>query len=445
MASAEELRPLIAQPREDLSVEYKEWLDLSCNEHKATLAKAAIALANHGGGYIVIGFAETGETLESVTKPEDTPASSQDTVNNAINRYAEPEFQCEMYYVSHPDSGVSHPVILVPRNLDVPVMSRRRCQDVIEQNRCYIRKPGPKSETPHTSEEWRTLLNRCVRANRGDLLDAIRTIMTGSVEIQTGRPVAIDELHAFSIAAHDRWNELLSDEPDGSLVRFPHGYYEMAFSLIGAAEASTLSEIKSRLHIARRTRLSGWPPFTEMQVPEWAPYAHEDFVEAWFGRAGPDGQRFGESYDYDFWRASLDGSLYTLRGYLEDGQADGAGVSFYHTLPILCIGEGMLFAHRYAETFKEVDQLAVRCRFTGLKGRRLCSAPWESRSILVRDYISNTDEVVLTAQITLQQIEDNLAEVIHSFLGRLYEKFSFFELPNRLVARRIREMLSEGF
>ena len=65
MPSIRELQPLISEPREDLGVEYKDWLDLTTNEHKATLAKAAIALANHGGGFIVIGFAEQGAELYS--------------------------------------------------------------------------------------------------------------------------------------------------------------------------------------------------------------------------------------------------------------------------------------------------------------------------------------------------------------------------------------------
>ena len=159
-----------------------------------------------------------------------------------------------------------------------------------------------------------------------------------------------------------------------------------------------------------------------MQVSVWAPYAHEDFVEAWFGRPTPNGQRFGELHNYDFWRASLDGRLYTVRGYLEDGQGDRPGVVVYDGLPILSIGEGLLFTSRFAETFDDVDEIAVWCRFTGLEGRRLVSAPWESGRLLVRNYISGTDEVTLTAQVPIRQIKNNLAEVIHALLRRLYEK-----------------------
>ena len=311
MASIEDLRPLITEPREDLAAEYKDWLDLTSKERKATLAKAAIALANHGGGYIVIGFSEQGQALESRPRPEEIPEITQDSVNAAVHLYAEPKFQCAMHIVSHPDTHVPHPVVIIPSST-VPVMSRSECQGVIAQNRCYIRKPGPKSEDPRTSEEWRTLFNRCVRANRDEMLEAFRLIMTGHVETQNTMPNALDDLRHYCTAAHDRWKELVSDDPENSPARFPHGYYEMAFSLLGATPANNLIELQNRLNVARQIKLSGWTPFLDLQVPGWNPSAHEDFVEAWFGGPAYNGRRAEESYLCDFWRASLDGKLYTI-------------------------------------------------------------------------------------------------------------------------------------
>jgi predicted HTH transcriptional regulator len=59
MAKIEELEPLLTAPAEALNFEYKAWLDLKGNdEHKGLLAKAAIAIANEGGGYIVVGMSE---------------------------------------------------------------------------------------------------------------------------------------------------------------------------------------------------------------------------------------------------------------------------------------------------------------------------------------------------------------------------------------------------
>ena len=374
MTSREDLRPLITEPREDLASEYKDWLDLNLKEHKATLAKAAIALANHGGGFIVIGFSERGQTLESRPCPKEIPEITQDSVNAAVHLYAEPKFQCTMHVESHPDTHVPHPIVIIP-STTVPVMSRKDCPKVIAQNRCYIRKPGPKSEDPRTSEEWRTLLNRCVRANRDEMLESIRSIVTGHVETQDSIPNALNDLQDYCTAAHDRWKELVSDEPESSPARFPHGYYEMAFSLVGATPANDLIELQKRLSVTRRIKLSGWPVFLDIQVPGWASQPHEDFVEAWLGGPAYDGRRNGESNHCDFWRASRDGKLYTLRGYFEDERGNTPGTVVYKTLPILHIGEGLLFASRFAETFEEVDQIAIHCRFTGLEGRSLSRAP----------------------------------------------------------------------
>ena len=98
------LQQLVSHPREDLGVEHKQWLDLGANSHKATLAKAAIALADHGGGFIVVGFADTGSDLESQHPSPELPAVTQDAVNAAIRRYADPEFHCEVHFVEHPVS-----------------------------------------------------------------------------------------------------------------------------------------------------------------------------------------------------------------------------------------------------------------------------------------------------------------------------------------------------
>ncbi|WP_157470177.1 hypothetical protein [Desulfobulbus elongatus] len=56
----ERLSDLLIDPREDLNFEVKNWLDLqNSNEDKATFAKAVLALANHGGGFIALGLFET--------------------------------------------------------------------------------------------------------------------------------------------------------------------------------------------------------------------------------------------------------------------------------------------------------------------------------------------------------------------------------------------------
>jgi len=324
-----------------LGVEYKTWLDLTTNENKALLAKAAIALVNHGGGFIVIGFSDEDE-LVSRPRPEDMPEVDQDAVNDAIRRYASPEFHCEVYLVPHPN-GITHPVISVPGNFAVPVMSKRDCQGVITQHTCYIRKSGPRSEAPQSSEEWRTLLDRCVRASRDELLEAIRGIMSGNAAAAEVPPDALQRLRDQVEQARARWTELVAPLPPDSPSKFPHGYYEMAFSLVGAQRAPGLAELQDRLSTARQVRLTGWTPFLELHRDGLRPYPHDNFVEAWVGRRVEE-RAFGADPSHaDFWRASPDGLLYTIRGYTEDGLGDRPAGRFIDiTLPVWRVAEALL-------------------------------------------------------------------------------------------------------
>jgi len=445
MPTIEELQPLVSEPREDLAAEYKAWLDLSTNEHKAVFAKAAIALANHGGGYIIIGFTDDGPQLEAVARPAAIPEVSQDAVNAAIHRFATPEFHCQLYNVPHPATNVIHPVIVVPGNMTEPVMSKRDCVNVIAQNRCYIRKPGPRSEEPQTAEEWRALLRRCVLAGREDMLEAIRSIVSGRVDPTPLPPDAQAQLHAFCEAARARSVELTDTLPEGAAGRFPLGFYEMSFSLVGAQPAPNLVELQNRLETARRIKLTGWSVFLSMGTPEWAPYPHEDFVEAWVGRPVARERNLEDAAHADFWRASRDGKLYTIRGYAEDGLPERvpAGRAIDITLPVWRVGEGLLFAARLAETFDDVEAIAIECRFTGLNNRFLTSLSGD-RAIF-NDRVSHTDEVVLRGQATLDQIRDNLTEVMHQLLVPLYERFDFFPVSRELVETELTRLRNGRF
>lgn len=182
MPTTNELQALLQFPNEKLTVEYKSWLDFSGNSGKATLAKAAIALANEGGGVIVLGMREDtqrGGSLESQPRPATMQRYSQDELNAAINYYADPKIHCELAFAEHVESKNEHAFVLVPRGMTVPVMSVRHCDGVIASQRCYVRKPGPKSEEPFTSEKWRGVMERGIVARRESMLDAIRTIVYG--------------------------------------------------------------------------------------------------------------------------------------------------------------------------------------------------------------------------------------------------------------------------
>ena len=438
-----QLQALLSYPREDIGVEYKDWLDLTAEAGRATLAKAAIALANHGGGYVVLGFRDAHQTtLQPSPQDPDLPQITQDNVNTAVGRYTDPPLHCQLFVVQEPQTSVSYPVIRVPAS-DVPVMASRDQNTAgVGQHKIYIRRPGPKSEEPQNAAEWRTLLDRCVWARRQYILDAIRDIVLG---VETGE-VAQDleaSLSAYCDQAFQRWQKLTEQEPSDSALRFPHGFYEIGLGLIGAVPTESLTVLKEGLEQAQRIKLHGWPIFLDMSGVEWwEPHVSEGLIEAWMGHrnsgVGPDGPG-------DFWCVSPKGELYTIVGYSEDADRWGPqryepGKVLYGDIPIIKLAEGLLFVNRLAKHFEGVQQIGVRCRFTGLDGRGLIWVDSWEFDFRDRGPVCYDPEVCLTGQVRPNQIEDNLPEAVQGMLKPLYERFAFFDLSVDRTQKAIRNL-----
>ena len=440
-----DLLPLISEPREDLAVEYKTWLDLGQEKHKATLAKACIALANHGGGFLVLGFDEDGDSLNSVARPTAIAEITQDAINSIVRRYADPPFHCQLNSIPHPQSSVVHPVISVPSDQSFPVISKRNCHGAIQQHRCYVRKPGPISEDPKTAEEWRTLFRRCALVNREEMLSAIRSIMIGRAETELPESSSIQEFADFRTTSFERWSTITKDVNPESPERFPNGYYEMSIHFVDATPAEDLSVLKQRLSQAQRIKLTGWTPFLEMEREAWRPYPFEDHIEAWIGRPVDD-RTLREPQFSDYWRASRKGQLYTIRGYTEDSLENHGGVRrgsvIDVTFPVWRVGEILFFAARFLDAFEDARAVLVNCRFTGLAERTITSLDF-SRRTSSRPCLS--DEVQTGANVTPQQLQENVVEVVHQLLSPIYAEFDFYTLSRILVEEELSSLRGNRF
>lgn len=433
MAIQQELQAFLLYPNETLSNEYKSWLDLDANGGKATLAKAAIALANHGGGTIIMGMRGEGEgKLQSMNRPQSMRRYSTDSVNAAINRYADPKMHYDVSFEVHPETNVEHAFIHVPAST-VPVMCTRLEEKIIQQNRVYIRKAGPKSEEPTTAEEWRILLNRCVQGGRESMLDSIRIILQGH-EIKPALP-ATDLLKEFSAESFERWQSLVSHLQANAGARLRHGHYQLSFELVGVPESS-LKQMKDRLHVADQIQLTGWGPFFNIGRMPVAPHPVDNVIEAWMGY---ENEGLYGDYHADFWRVDPRGLLYEIRGFDEDftNKVDPAS-TFDATLPIWRVGETMLYIARLSRTYEGDCQIRMRAEYSGLKGRKIDSIFERMYSIRRGQCLS--ERKVLEMEVGTSQIEENLGEILHSFLLPLYEQFNFSTLPIDVVNSEVRRL-----
>lgn len=444
------LADLIREPNESLNVEVKEWLDLSDNDHRATIAKEIIALANHGGGFLVVGFEEQsdGSFKAGSARPSNLEAWSQDGIQSIVAKYLDPSIQCRVVHQSDGIAGEKYPIIVVPGGHRMPVRAKAGSPDgkKLVTHRVYVRRPGPASEEPRTAEEWDRLLDRCVKSRQEELLDAMRSIMAGVIpgSVAATSVAKVDRLTQFQSDCAARWEKLAATLPVGTPPTLPNGYYDFAFAIDGDFDRQTLSQLRDTMRTAVRNH-SGWPPFVNLSRDPYRPKVVDGTVECWVGQ-DTDG-----SYDvpahHDFWRASPDGMFFLRRGYPEDGRWKGVepGTSLDITTPTWRIGEAILEARYIGEALHATSaNLIIAASWTKLSGRSLVSHGNPNR-IMFDGYKSAQDSYSVRESIAVTALPDALPELVFAMLAPLYELFDFFTLPKRLVEEELATLRRNSF
>ena len=451
--SPDRLGDLLVDPREDLDLEVKNWLDLQGdNSHKATFAKAAMALANHGGGFILLGFDDGPEGVtEAENRPDAMTGYSQDVVNGVVERYCDPSFHCEVRFEVSP-AGSVFPVVKVPGGHSVPVRAKRSAPEdkIFRQNDIYVRKPGPRSEVPRSAQEWDELLSRCLENRRDELASLIRRVLAG-LEPRPQPQDPDERLDRWAQECFGRWSELVEGLPPDVGARFPHGHYSFAYEVVGGAGNMALQELP---HILRASvvRHSGWPPFWYPTRKGIEPYPFDGAVECWLGGDEEEAAVEHDAAYADFWRIAPDALAYLIRGYQEDGsEMDRGGrrvepgTVFDVTLPVWRAGEALLHAARFGDKLLGCPvTIRFAAYYTGLSGRSLVSLA-NSRRLVSREYVSRSGSIRRVVEAESEAIAANLPEIVHELLAPLYALFGFFKLPTRLVAEELEKMRSRGF
>ncbi|MFJ3374845.1 helix-turn-helix domain-containing protein [Pseudomonas sp. NPDC086112] len=451
--SRERLADLLIDTREALECEVKNWLDLQgSNEDKATFAKAVLALANHGGGFIILGLAETDVgILEAGERPATLDSYNQDLVNGIVQNYCDPPFHCAVHIVANP-LGAVFPVVQVPGGHRVPVRARRAGPNgnTVHLNAIYVRKPGPRSETPQSAQDWDDLLARCLRNRRDEMFDQIRDLISGAVP-QVERPPEPARLDEWIRSNRERWTLLTEALPEGDGPRMPHGRFFIAYEVIGERRQIPLAQFPDVLR-ASVVRHTGWPPFWYPTRAGIVPYPIDGAVECWMGNDREAELAFRDPSHSDFWRIHPDGLAFLLRGYQEDdSDAQRLGripvppaTIFDITLPVWRIGEALLQARCLAANlFEGPTTIKFVATYEGLAGRSLVSMDgsrhmWDGR-------VSRQDTITLSTHIDAQTIDANLPEIVHPLLSPLYALFDFFELPMQLVVDELARMRGGNF
>jgi len=379
----DELRELVDDPNETLENEYKSWLDLSDPETRAGLARHLSALANHGGGRIVVGFSD--DLNYAGPNPYSGVSWDRDSISGIVKKYLEPTFQCDVFGVQS-TAGNQHPIVLVPPHGAVPICSKADGPTVngkpagIRNSTYYIRKTGPESAPITTSDEWRALIRRCVMHDRAALLAAIDASLQGS----TKTPTADEILRKWHDAAYAKYvrNVETFKAPSELVQRNSQFSYLIQTQDGQRLDPNQLREALMRVNVEVYDLVhTGWSMFYVFTVPEVAasfsvdPAVDEgsqDFLEC---SLLVDVSKRG--FGADTWRVAPDGRATLIRDYWEDEGFIAAttgmkpGSWFSPNIMARSLAEFVRHARGFAEKFDAPTNVTFRCEWRGLAGRTI--------------------------------------------------------------------------
>ena len=445
-----ELIYVLAHPSENKYVEYKGWLDLTEDRGRAKLAKHAIAIANSGGGKIVLGMTEPKNAEESwisEARPDVVSPYTDDMVSSAIHKYADPMPECKLEYANHPTSGVSHAIVIVFGGLTEPVIAKRGYPKELIQHRCYVRKLGPaRSEEPKSALEWRELLDRCVKANHISLVDAVRGIFDGRLVTAPAVPSSEEILLDFVQESRDCWEKLVSDLPQDDLARLSYGKFEFSFSLTSFSAFTSMKDLHDYMVRARDSRISKYEPFWYGVQDAHTPKFSQTTLEAWMGN--PDGRvsSFLHALDCSYWRATQDGQFFHIEGMYEDIGLKNMtpGTRFERGYAIRRIGAFLMYISQLADLLNSDSEVLVFGQFSGMQNRKL---------FIEKDFWNRTvknislDDTASFGPISIEvsRLQNNLEEAVRNLLQDVYERFDYFKLKTDLVAAEIEILRTRGY
>ena len=119
----EHRRSLVLRPRESFVVELKSWFAPTDPIGIAKIVRAAFALRNQNGGFLVIGVDD--KTLVPVTPSPELKIREffhQDLIQQLISKYASQPFEIGVDFEAI--EGQDYPVISIPAGVVVPVACR---------------------------------------------------------------------------------------------------------------------------------------------------------------------------------------------------------------------------------------------------------------------------------------------------------------------------------
>ncbi|MEI5678778.1 MULTISPECIES: AlbA family DNA-binding domain-containing protein [unclassified Mesorhizobium] len=180
----QQIDALAANPTESLSVEVKRWIDPNTVPGQAKIIKAALALRNRNGGFLVVGFDDNGAPDVANQLADPRAGFHIDVIQGLVSRYTQEFFEVGVGFSTR--EGFEYPIIVVPAGVQTPVAAKRVLDGpnnrLINLGDVYFRTLAANG-TPSTSvarpEDWREIIGICFDNREADVGRFLRRQLAG--------------------------------------------------------------------------------------------------------------------------------------------------------------------------------------------------------------------------------------------------------------------------
>jgi hypothetical protein len=498
------LRDLVLNPREGISVELKRWLDLGARSHQAKIIRACAAIHNVNGGYLLIGFNDDGlPHTEGI--PSDLESEyERETIQQIVANNTSPPLEVTVSHLRV--EGIVCAVIKIPAGVITPTCVKEFRDEsnviVLPPHEVYTRTLGSNgkySSARPRAHDWSNLMRACMGNREADIAgflsrnfspDRIAAFISQSKVfgfMGDPPPAPAEQDSRENVDQVDLvFDEQGSDDPElifaksravpesyignrlpgspaihaclDSGVRHyreslpvnrepltPHGTWEVAAVINGnVLDLVPTSEFLNRV-------VSANPRYT--YVPMWTSNLKGDRYSGYpyVMNQGYQSLIYAPPVALSFWRAETRGFLYILRA-LEDDMSRAPVrqepmTTLEFVIATLRVTESILVAISIAKALpmaQSPKSVEFLFRWTGLSGRQLGN--WNNVAyVLPNGLVARQNVVTSHIAVPIDATQNAIGDFVHNATRPLFAVFDGFTMEPKAVFDIVTMLIERRF
>ena len=452
---------LVTRPTESLNVEIKRWINPDEPEGAAKIARAALAIRNRNGGFLIIGFDDETLQPDAGNEPGDVRAAFHvDRIQRIVSRYASELFEIAVGFGER--EGVEHPVIVVPDGARVPVAAKADLMNasgktLVRLGDVYFRTLGSNgtvSTAAARPSDWRDIMEICFDNREADIGRFLRRHL-GDRDI----------------------GALLAQFSGSSALKPQPTLRDRAEALLNDGERRYLEALRKRKLGPEQTKeldAGTWAVALVVDPPRAGDIADKQFLSA-FAVANPnytswriwrDSRGFtdsasrprvvdkgwealiisleGGSKHVDFMRMDPKGDFYLLRLLQDDftdkverGKALDAILVVLRTAEAIAVGLSVVKGLGWPA---EGTKVGFGFRWTKLSGRELSC--WTNPMVgILPNHVADDDSVENFVELSLDTPVSAIAPYVGQIVNDLFSTFDGYQMRQEAIEEWVKHLI----